>query len=705
MVGCGGGGGGGCHSAALGLLGASGCSNSNEVDLSPVAGIAGPVAARTQTALTLDGSGSRDPEGRTLTHLWELRERPAGSNATLSSERAVKATLTPDLPGRYVVRLTVNDGRNASQPADWVITVSSPNAAPISSAGADLSAVVNTLVTLNGTNSRDPDGDPITYLWSLVSQPAGSRAVLADAQTPRPKIIPDVSGAYVFSLTVQDGQVRSIPSFVTLTSSTANLAPVAAAGSRRSVVAGTLVGLDGSGSQDPNGDLLVFNWTLISRPSSSNAVLLNPNLARPDFVPDAPGDYVFSLTVSDGQVSSPPAFVTINATSANVAPTAVAGSNQSVLVATPVILRGEASSDPNGDLLTYRWTLISRPNGSAAALTNDKTVRASLTPDQPGDYVVGLVVNDGKLDSSSATVTITASMVNAAPVADAGVSRSVITGAVVSLSGLGSTDANQDRLGYDWRMVSRPAGSVAALRNPKTAGPDFVADLNGDYVVSLIVNDGKLDSAPAFATITATATNATPRAVATGPSTVRVGQTMTFNGNDSFDPNGDRITFQWTLVSRPNGSAATLSGSATAPVLNTPVVSLVADVPGVYVASLVVTDLPGLPSTAAVVSTNATANAAPIANPGPALSGRVGATQTLKGSDSRDPDGDTITFAWTVEQRPVNSDPNVARIIGPTLATPIFIPDAPGLYVFSLTVRDSFGLASAPVLLQLTVTP
>lgn len=80
---------------------------------------------------------------------------------------------------------------------------------------------------------------------------------------------------------------------------------------------------------------------------------------------------------------------------------------------------GSGSTDANADALTYRWTLASRPAGSAAALSAASGVSVDLTADVPGDYIVTLVVNDGKLDSNPASATVRAG--NSAPVANAGI--------------------------------------------------------------------------------------------------------------------------------------------------------------------------------------------------------------------------------------------------------------------------------------------
>ncbi|MYM68689.1 PKD domain containing protein [Pseudoduganella sp. FT55W] len=90
---------------------------------------------------------------------------------------------------------------------------------------------------------------------------------------------------------------------------------------------------------------------------------------------------------------------------------------------------------------------------------------------------------------------------NRAPVADAGPPQTVAAGSAIKLAGSG-TDADQDIVLFSWTLA-KPAGSSATLLNYHVATPTFFADLPGTYVATLVVNDGKLDSAPSSVTITA----------------------------------------------------------------------------------------------------------------------------------------------------------------------------------------------------------
>ncbi|NND37144.1 MAG: hypothetical protein HKN81_08410 [Gammaproteobacteria bacterium] len=195
-----------------------------------------------------------------------------------------------------------------------------------------------------------------------------------------------------------------------------NRPPVADAGDDRSVQSGSSVMLDGSRSSDPTGDTITYSWTL-DTPAGSSAVLSAADTSMPSFTTDLDGEYVGTLVVNDGQVDSAPDTVNVTASSTppvNLPPVAEAGPNQEVETGTLVTLDGGGSSDPDGDPLTYGWTLEA-PVGSSAQLSGAAEQSPTFTADVDGDYVARLTVNDGQLDSDSDTVRVTASTTPAGP--------------------------------------------------------------------------------------------------------------------------------------------------------------------------------------------------------------------------------------------------------------------------------------------------
>ena len=190
----------------------------------------------------------------------------------------------------------------------------------------------------------------------------------------------------------------------------------------------------------------------------------------------------------------------------NVAPTANPGPSQNVVVGAVVSMDGSASKDSDGGSLTFKWTLIGKPNASAASLTNPTYPNPKFTADFAGNYVVSLVVNDSKVDSSNtSSITVIASAANSAPVANAGPAQTVTRASgtiTVSLTAAGSTDANSDTLTYAWTTAYQPPTSSIALSSATAVSPTFAATVAGVYVFNLIVNDGKVGSAVATVAIT-----------------------------------------------------------------------------------------------------------------------------------------------------------------------------------------------------------
>ena len=371
----------------------------------------------------------------------------------------------------------------------------------------------------------------------------------------------------------------------TTATATTNVAPTANPGASQNVLVGAVVSMDGSASKDPDGGTLTFKWTLIGKPVGSAATLTNSSYPNPKFTADLAGNYVLSLVVNDGKKDSAVTSVSVTATTANAAPVANAGSNQNVTIGATVTLDGTASSDANNDSLTYKWTLQSKPSNSSAAMSSLTSAKPTFKADLAGAYVATLVVSDGKANSDVAVVSVLASVANSLPVAKAGANQNVVVGTSVTLDGTASTDANGDTLVYKWSLLYKPTGSLASLASASSSKPTFTADTVGTFVVSLIVNDGQADSATVSSTtVIAEALNAAPVANAGPAQTVLIGATVILTGAASSDANADKLTYKWVLTTRPTGSTASLSStSGVSP-------TFIADVAGVFVASLIVND-------------------------------------------------------------------------------------------------------------------
>ena len=402
-----------------------------------------------------------------------------------------------------------------------------------------------------------------------------------------------ISFLIVASITLFIASNCSTGEDVSISDDSDNTAPLVSAGIDLNVVTGFPVILDGSGSYDPDGDLISYQWSFQSKPAGSSAVLVDATTVNPYFMPDVDGTYVISLTVNDGTTDSPVETVTITAgVTAQNPPIADAGIDRNVITGSLVTLDGSGSWDPDDDVLSYFWLLKTKPAGSKAKLSEADSVNPSFTADVAGDYVITLIVNDGNADSAFDDVTITAgSIAQNAPVANAGKDKNVVTGLIVTLDGSKSSDPDGDSLSYLWTMVSQPAGSTSALSSVSVVKPSFTPDADGSYVISLLVNDGTVDSAVDTVTVTASSSsgNTPPVADAGDDQDVVIGLPVILSGGDSYDVDlgsysSFLIDYHWTLVTKPAGSSATLDSTTSRNTSFTP------DVEGDYNIRLVVSD-------------------------------------------------------------------------------------------------------------------
>lgn len=85
--------------------------------------MAGAELARTGATLVLDGTGSSDPDGDSLSWAWSIASRPPGSNARIDNTTTPTSALKLDVSGRYTVSLTVSDSKGATGTATLTVDV------------------------------------------------------------------------------------------------------------------------------------------------------------------------------------------------------------------------------------------------------------------------------------------------------------------------------------------------------------------------------------------------------------------------------------------------------------------------------------------------------------------------------------------------------------------------------------------------------
>ena len=136
------------------------------------------------------------------------------------------------------------------------------------------------------------------------------------------------------------------------------------------------------------------------------------------------------------------------------------------------------------------------------ALNGRETFTESLTFDSTGlapkTYLVALDGTVAGITQGLGSAALEIKRIpNLAPIANAGPDRLAFVGQSVALDGSGSSDPDGNTLAFHWHLVSVPSTSHltdSSLIDAATAAPSFVPDAAGTYQLSLVVNDGFVDS-------------------------------------------------------------------------------------------------------------------------------------------------------------------------------------------------------------------
>lgn len=659
------------------------------VNKAPIANAGSDIAITLPSnSVSLDGSSSSDADGVISTYLWTKISGPSGG--TIGTPANTKTIISSLTEGVYTFRLEVTDDKGAKASDDVIITVNAaPNVKPVANAGSDQSITlpVNS-ARLDGTSSSDPDGSIARYQWTMISGPAS--CTIAAPSSSQTDVAGLVEGVYNFALEVTDSKgAISTDQVIITVNQAANQLPVAYSGQDLTItLPENSVMLDGSSSNDPDGTISSYKWTKIAGPAAYQ--FTSPNNKYNTVSGLIEGVYSFRLEVTDdrGGTATDELNVTVLA-APNAAPIADPGASINlVLPVNSAILDGSGSKDPDGTIISYRWTKVSGP--ATYSMSGENTSRLSLTGLVEGSYTFNLLVTDDRNASSTAEVIVNVQLSpNQVPVANAGNNMSITLPAnSVILDGSASRDPDGLLVSYKWSKTNGPSEYLISSPNNKSTQ---VTGLNqGEYDFLLEVTDDR--GAKSSSTVKVTVypePNKIPVAHAGNDITITLPlNSAVLDGTASYDSDGNITGYNWKRISGPGSYSISSAGAISPQVSNL--------LEGVSYFQLEVTDNGGAKDTDTIkITVLAVPNKKPLANAGTNISITLPVNSvTLNGTGSSDADGQIVSYSWLKI-----SGPSSFNITNGNTALATASGLVQGQYHFELTVKDDDGAISRDTVL------
>lgn len=324
----------------------------------------------------------KSAEGSKLTYMWNFGDG--------SSAEGQKVSHTYANPGVYKVTVVANDGCNSpcSTGSDGLTVTLSRQ--PCAEAGVDQIMCVGVPAEFDA--SKSIAGPAATYTWDFGDGETGKGIKVSHAYAK--------GGKYTVTLTVTDGECTACDTACVKT----NQGPTAAVCGPDQFCTGESATFDASGSSDPDGDCLTYNWDFGDGQTLPNG---GPRVSH---VYDKGGVYTVTVTVDDGQGMACSTNSTTTKVTINGRPIAMIGPCDACCVGKEIMWDGSASTDPDGDKLTYSWDFGDGTTGEGAKVTHVyKTA---------GEYKVTLKVDDGKGTPCSVNYAVYTACIHEAPKAD-----------------------------------------------------------------------------------------------------------------------------------------------------------------------------------------------------------------------------------------------------------------------------------------------
>ena len=257
------------------------------------------------TVILVGGAFDRNTNDK-LSYSWI---QTAGSPITLNRSNTTSPTfISPDVSTDTTLKFSLtakdNKGTIGDVPAIATVIVKPVNHLPIADAGPDQIVDAGNIISLDGSNSTDPDDDSLSYSWVQIEGPevelSGANSFMATLTAPPNNITSDTD--LYFRLAVIDTNNASNTDDVKVTIKyipTPNKPPLANAGSDQTVNASSVVNLDATKSKDPDGNISSYSWVQTEGPpvTLSDGGVPSPTFTAPTVSSDSM--LKFSVTMKD----------------------------------------------------------------------------------------------------------------------------------------------------------------------------------------------------------------------------------------------------------------------------------------------------------------------------------------------------------------------------------------------------------------------